>query len=32
MSFEETLNFAKRELQNAFHTFDTDNSGNIERH
>lgn len=32
MSFEEILDLAKRELKNAFHSFDTDNSGNIERH
>jgi Ca2+-binding EF-hand superfamily protein len=26
------MNVAKKELKNAFHTFDTDNSGTIERH
>ena len=26
------MNVAKKQLKNAFHTFDTDNSGTIERH
>lgn len=32
MSFEESMALAKKELKNAFRTFDTDNSGTIERH
>jgi len=32
MSFEESMNIARRELKNAFRNFDTDNSGTIERH
>jgi Ca2+-binding EF-hand superfamily protein len=32
MSFEESLELAKKELKNAFNTFDTDKSGTIERH
>jgi Ca2+-binding EF-hand superfamily protein len=32
MSFEESLNLARKELRNAFRSFDTDHSGTIERH
>lgn len=31
-NLEETLEVARKELRNAFKTFDTDNSGTIERH